>query len=72
MFNENHGDDTGKCACGNCRCEGGMQGKMGMMMKMPKEFKLAMLEKKEKMLQAKLEFIGKMKEMIKNMPEAPK
>ena len=40
-----------------------MHGPMG------KEFKLAMLEKKEKMIQAKLEFIGKMKELIKKMPE---
>jgi len=32
---------------------------------MAKEFKLAKLEKKEKMLKAQLEFIGQMKEMIK-------
>jgi len=32
---------------------------------MKKEFKLAMLEKKEKMLRAKLEFIEKMKELAK-------
>jgi hypothetical protein len=30
-----------------------------------KEFKLAMLEKKEKMVEAKLEFIRKMKELVK-------
>lgn len=42
------------------------------MMMWPKEFKLAMLEKKEKILEAKLEFIGKMKEMIKKMPEGKK
>lgn len=36
---------------------------------MKKEFKLAMLEKKEKILKAKLEFIGKMKELVKKMPE---
>jgi hypothetical protein len=35
---------------------------------MKKEFKLAMLEKKEKILQAKLEFVGKMKSMIEKMP----
>jgi hypothetical protein len=35
---------------------------------MKAEFKLAMLEKKEKILHAKLEFIGKIKEIIKNMP----
>ncbi len=45
-----------------CDCHH-MHGMMG------KEFKLAMLEKKEKMIQAKLEFIGKMKEIIKKMPE---
>ncbi|MFZ1020140.1 MAG: hypothetical protein WAN61_04130 [Minisyncoccia bacterium] len=39
---------------------------------MKKEFKLAMLEKKEKILQAKLEFIGKMKMLIKKMPEGKK
>ena len=36
---------------------------------MKKEFKLAMLEKKEAILKAKLEFIGKMKDLIKKMPE---
>ena len=39
---------------------------------MMKEFKLAKLEKKEKMLKAELEFIGQMKEMIKKMPEEKK
>ena len=39
---------------------------------MHKEFKLAKLEKKEKMLKAELEFIGQMKEMIKKMPEEKK
>jgi len=37
---------------------------------MKKEFKLAMLEKKEKMLKAKLEFIGKIKEMVAKMPDS--
>jgi hypothetical protein len=37
---------------------------------MMKEFKLAKLEKKEKMLKAELEFIGQMKELIKKMPES--
>jgi hypothetical protein len=36
---------------------------------MHKEFKLAMLEKKEKILQIKLEFVGKMKKMIESMPD---
>jgi hypothetical protein len=36
---------------------------------MKKEFKLAMLEKHEKILRAKLDFVGKMKEIISKMPE---
>ena len=36
---------------------------------MKKEFKLAMLEKKEKITKAKLEFLGKMKELVQKMPE---
>jgi hypothetical protein len=39
---------------------------------MKKEFKLAKLEKKEKMLKAELEFIGQIKEMIKKTPEEKK
>ena len=34
---------------------------------MKKEFKLATLEKKEKILQAKLEFVGKVKGIIEKM-----
>ena len=36
---------------------------------MKKEFKLAMLDKKEKILKAELEFVGKMKEMLAKMPD---
>ena len=36
---------------------------------MKKEFKIAMLEKKEKIMQAKLDFIGKMKEMVSKMSD---
>jgi len=36
---------------------------------MKKEFKMAMLDKKEKILKAQLEFIGKMRGMIEKMPE---
>lgn len=36
---------------------------------MKKEFKLAMLEKKEKILRAKLDFISKIKGMIEKMPD---
>jgi len=39
---------------------------------MKREFKLAMLEKKEKILKAELEFVGKMKEMVSKMPEEAK
>jgi len=42
-----------------------MGGHMGQMGCCPKEFKLAKLEMKEKMLKAKLEFIGQIKELIK-------
>lgn len=35
-----------------------------------KEFKLAKLEKKAKMLQAELEFINKIKELVSKMPES--
>ena len=52
-------------------CEGhGEHGGCGC--HMPKEFKIAKLEKKEKILQAELEFIGKMKELIKKMPAEKK
>jgi DNA repair protein RadC len=44
-----------------------MHNTMGWPMK--REFKLAMLDKKEKILKIKLEFIGKMKAMIEKMPE---
>ena len=39
---------------------------------MKKEFKLALIEKKEKMLKVELEFVEKMKELIKKMPETKK
>lgn len=62
MMHENY-EEGGHEGC--CE-EHHMHGYMG------KEFKLAMLEKKEKMIQAKLEFINKMKEMIKKMPDEKK
>lgn len=34
-----------------------------------KEFKLAMLEKKQRILEAKLDFIKKMKEMVEKSPD---
>ena len=56
MSHDEHDEESEGCM----HCHGGP---------MKKEFKLAMLEKKEKMLQAKVEFLGKMKEMVKKMPE---
>jgi hypothetical protein len=37
---------------------------------MKKEFKLAKLEKKEKILKAELEFIEKLKEIVKKIPDS--
>lgn len=58
MHNEDHegehGDDHGHCMHGP----------------MKKEFKQAMLDKKEKILKAELEFIGKMKEIVAKMPDS--
>jgi hypothetical protein len=61
MHEEDHEGAGGyqHCDCIKCTVSGAMK----------KEFKLAMLEKKEKMLKVKLEFIGKMKEMISKMPD---
>jgi Fe2+ or Zn2+ uptake regulation protein len=56
MHDENHEEGEHE----HCDC-------MGCGMK--KEFKLAMLEKKENILKVKLEFIAKMKKMIEKMPE---
>ena len=59
-----HGEhEEGEGCCGEHHMHGGP---------MRKEFKLAKLEKKEKMLKAELEFIGQIKEMIKKMPEEKK
>ena len=60
MSNEETYGEEGEC----------MHHCMGSEMK--KEFKLAMLEKKEKILKAKLEFVGKMKELVKKIPEGKK
>ena len=57
---EKEGDENG-AHCAHCEHMDGP---------MKKEFKLAMLEKKEKMLKAKLEFIGKIKEIVTKMPES--
>jgi hypothetical protein len=56
---------------------GEMDGPMMMMHHMPqkvkKEFKLAMLRKKEKMLEAKLAFVREMKDMVEKwQPEEEK
>jgi hypothetical protein len=57
MNEENEHEDHKSC---DCECHH-LQGPMKM------EFKLAMIEKKEKILHAKLEFLGKMKELVKKM-----
>ena len=57
ISDENHDDKGGHRHCHH------MHGPMR------REFKLAMLEKKEKMMRVELEFIEKMKEMIKKMPD---
>jgi hypothetical protein len=58
-MHEDHEREEGE-EHGGCHCMGGP---------MKKEFKLAKLEKKEKMLKAELEFIGKLKEIVAKMPE---
>jgi hypothetical protein len=71
MMNE----ENKTCGCGGMcggRCGGGMEGGMGMWMHMPKEVKVAKLEKKEAMLKAELDFVGKMLDMVKKMPEEKK
>lgn len=49
-------------------CDGEMEGPMKWMKHLPetkkKEFKLAMLRKKERMLEAKLAFVREMKDMV--------
>ena len=62
MHEENDGNKEVCPNCGRMHCNMG-----GWPMK--KDFKLAMLEKKEKMIKAELDFISKMKEMINKMPE---
>lgn len=58
MNEENEAEDNKACDCPCHEMHGPMK----------REFKLAMLEKKGKILQAKLEFVGKMKGMIEKMP----
>ena len=50
------GEGHGECMCHH-------MGGMGF-----KEFKLAKLEKKGKILEAELDFINKLKELVKKMP----
>ena len=56
MMNE---ENQGCCGGGECHSEGHMCGTM------KKEFKMAMLDKKEKILEAELDFVKKMKELVK-------
>lgn len=61
MDHDNHEEDGGP-----------MHRHMMMGGPMRKEFKLAFLDKKEKILKAKLEFVGRMKELVKKMPDEKK
>jgi hypothetical protein len=63
MNEENENEEDHKVC--DCECHQ-MHGPM------KREFKLAMLEKKEKILKAKLEFVGKMKDMIEKIPAEKK
>jgi hypothetical protein len=66
MMHEENYENKGicmHCGCGCMHCNCNAAGPM------KKEFKLAMLEKKEKHIKTELEFIGKMKELINKMPE---
>ena len=61
MHDENEqggGEEHGHC--GHCEHMDGS---------MRKDFKIAMLEKKEKMLKAKLEYLGTIKALVAKMPE---
>jgi hypothetical protein len=70
MYKEEYGQEGGEMEGGCC---GSHMDMMGMMMhhmkgESKREFKLALLKKKEKMLEAKLAFIRDMMEMVKKMP----
>jgi len=56
-------DENYDCGCGGDEHMHHMHGPM------KKEFKLAMLEKKEKILKAELDFVGRMKELVKKAIE---
>jgi hypothetical protein len=73
MFNQEHNEESGGAEMG--------EGWMGcctehmhhLPMKVKKEFKMAILRKKEKMLEAKLAFIREMKDMVEKwQPEEEK
>ena len=55
-----HEECGGGCGCGEHHMHGPMH----------KEFKLAKLEKKEKMLQAKIDFVRKIKGIIEKSPDS--
>lgn len=64
---------TEGCSCGCHKMGGGMSmGMYGWSPEAKKEFKLAILKKKEKMLKAKLEFLQDMMKMVENMPKEKK
>lgn len=63
MFGKGHDE--------NCECEG-FHGMKDMPEEFKKEVKMAMLRKKEKMLEAKLEFVREINGLIKRYSSAPK
>lgn len=69
MYNKEYQEEGGEMGEGWMGCMGHMH---HWPKKMKREFKMAMLRKKEKMLEAKLAFVREMKDMIEKMPEEMK
>jgi len=62
-----------ECSCGCGGSDGPMMWMHHLPKKMKKEFKLSILRKKEKMLEAKLAFVREMKDMVEKwQPEEEK
>jgi hypothetical protein len=62
-MHDKHGGEEMEGGHDGCMCGHGMGAGF-------REFKLAKLEKKSKILEAELEFINKLKELVKKMPES--
>ncbi|MFA5872250.1 MAG: hypothetical protein WC858_06070 [Parcubacteria group bacterium] len=68
MYNKEYNEEGGEMGGGWSECMGHMN---HWPKKMKKEFKMALLRKKEKMYEAKLAFIREMKDLVEKMPEEP-